>query len=209
MYLEKIRIENFRTFRHTEIDLLHPDMSATELRKSFPIPHVLYPNVNIVLGNNGAGKSAFLKAIALACLGPTVRDSGIFAYRLVRREPGIADVPREVLRNLKLPQQLVMSSSTALIRADFKPNAQDKVPPATKGLVSRVRVDRRQDLETIMFLDSPGKEWDEIYRDSVDAFFFVGYGATRRTEQRERVDMGSRRKARSVRASRVQGIFDL
>jgi len=32
------------------------------------------------------GKSAFLKAIALSCLGPTVRDSGIVPYRFVRRE---------------------------------------------------------------------------------------------------------------------------
>jgi AAA15 family ATPase/GTPase len=77
MHIDRIRIENFRTFRHAEIDLLHADRKPGDLKRQYGID-VLYPNINLVLGNNGMGKSAFLKAIGLSCLGPTVRDSGIF-----------------------------------------------------------------------------------------------------------------------------------
>ena len=102
MYVDSVRIENFRTFRHAEIDLLRPDRTASDMTLRFPAD-ILYPNINLVLGNNGMGKSAFLKAIALGCLGPTVRDSGIFPYRFVRREPGTADVTAEIKRKLKVP----------------------------------------------------------------------------------------------------------
>ena len=50
----------------------------------------MLPNVNLLLGNNGLGKTTLLKAVALAALGPAVRSSGIYASRLVRREPGPA-----------------------------------------------------------------------------------------------------------------------
>src|SRR5262245_46470335 len=101
MYIDSIRIENFRTYRHAEIRFLHPDRPARDLKAEFGL-EVLHPNVNLVVGNNGMGKSALLKAIALGCLGPTVRDSGIFPYRFVRREPGSAEVSTAIKRRLKL-----------------------------------------------------------------------------------------------------------
>src|SRR5260370_31622 len=86
MYLDWIRFENFRTFRKAEIPLIHSDQDFAKLK----IPKPKLPNVNLLLANNGLGKSAFLKGVALAALGPAVGDAGIYPYQLVRREPNKA-----------------------------------------------------------------------------------------------------------------------
>lgn len=66
MYLDQIILGNFRTFRSTRIDFVHPDQDYDRL--GFEAP-------------------ALLKAVALVCLGPAVGKAGLFPYRLIRREP--------------------------------------------------------------------------------------------------------------------------
>jgi hypothetical protein len=208
MYVDTIRIENFRTYRHAEIDLLHPDRTAADLKAQFGID-VLYPNINLILGNNGMGKSAFLKAIGLACLGPTVRDSGIFPYRFVRREPGSAEISDTIKRKLKVPgKPISMPSTRSLIKGVFLVHEQDGVANKDRILVSTIRIDRKGDLETMQFLSRGGQAWDAIYQDDRDAFFFVGYGASRRSEERANVDNAARRKSGSARAQRLRGLFE-
>ena len=207
MYVDRLRIENFRTYRHAEIDLLHPDRTRDDLRQQFGID-VLYPNVNLILGNNGMGKSAFLKAVAISCLGPTVRDSGIFPYRFVRREPGSADITTEIKRQLNVPgKPITMPSTRALLKGNFLTHDQDGVP-RNRPLISSVRIDRLGDQEVMRFLDRATSDWKSIFSDEVDAFFFVGYGASRRTELKENVDLTLRKRRGSVRANRVRGLFE-
>jgi hypothetical protein len=193
MYVDSVRIENFRTYRNAEIDLLHPDRTASDMKPRFPAD-ILYPNINLVLGNNGMGKSAFLKAIALGCLGPTVRDSGIFPYRAQVESTGQA--PHHAVHPLDHQVGLHCPSPR----------------PRAKGNQSAcsVRIDRRADLESLRFLERrPGsKAWNSIFRDDVDAFFFVGYGASRRTEERSNVDQAARRRKGSLRAQRVRSLFE-
>jgi len=186
MYVDEIRIENFRSYRRAQIELLHPDRSAKELERSFGVK-VLYPNINLVLGSNGRGKSALLKAIGLCCLGPTVADAGIFPYRFVRREYGV---------------------TRAVLKAELLPHDQDGVRPSVKRLSSRVRIERKGDLESLKFLPRAGKEWARIFSDDNDAFFCAGYGANRRTEDRESFDPSSRRKASTARAQRLRSVFE-
>jgi len=210
MYVDRIRIENFRTYRHSEINLLHPARKAKDLEAEFGI-QVIYKNVNLILGINGMGKSTFLKAVGLACLGPTVRDSGIFAYRFVRREPGTANITLAARKRLKVSgKRLTIPSTQSMINAEFVPNPQDDVRKGVTTLTSRIRIDRRADLETLRFIDSPKKnhDWNSIFRDDVDAFFFVGYGAGRRTEEKSNVDASTRRKTGSARARRLRSLFD-
>ena len=67
MYIRSLRISNLRSFRSAELTFQYPgrdDGSRT------------VPNVNLLLGNNGAGKSSILRAIALAAIGRVMSSSG-------------------------------------------------------------------------------------------------------------------------------------
>jgi hypothetical protein len=206
MYIDSIKLENFRTFRKSRIDFCHPDQNYARLgaaRAKTPgaldFPKPALPNVNLLLGNNGLGKTTLLKAIALAALGPAVRSSGIYPNRLVRREPGGKSSPN---------QSTPLVTSEAVIDARFTPHEQDG-PHAHKAIESRVSVLRKGDLEELQWTH-PEEEgrWNPIYSRDSWAFFFVGYGATRRVERKEQVDFGARKANSFVRAQRVQSLFE-
>jgi predicted ATPase len=172
MYINSIAIENFRTFRKTEIEFVRPDADFNEL--GFPKPQ--FPNIKLLLGNNGMGKTTLLKAIALAALGPAVSDSGIYPYRLIRREP------KAGLKNVEL----------ASIKATFTPHGQDR-SEGIGQIESSVKVQKRGDLESLRWDRADEKRWHPIFSSESDAFFFVGFGATRRVEKKQQqVDFGSR-----------------
>jgi hypothetical protein len=223
MYINHIKLKDFRAFRDAEIDFVHPDQDFEKLE----MPKPRLSNVNLLLGNNGQGKTTLLKAIALAALGPAVRSSGIFPYRLVRREPETATkrvVPskqKSVIRSKDTGKLSGYSKNTknliespedesdfprAIIEADFTPHLQDHVP--FPHIESRIKVTRRGDLEELDWAHPDDKSWHPIYSSSSDAFFFVGYGATRRVEKRTNVDLGSRSSNAFVRAQRVQSLFE-
>lgn len=196
MYIESINIRNFRTFRNTRIELSHKDRKPTE---KFPSPKL--PNINVLLGNNGLGKTTLLKAISLAALGPAVADSGIYPYQLIRREP---NDDRSIDSNNELNQTQLERISK--LRATFKAHPQDKVPVST--VESHITISQRGDLEQLRWTHGDEKTWHPIFSSSSDAFFFVGYGATRRVEKREQTDSASRRKSSFVRAQRIQSLFE-
>src|SRR6266567_8912161 len=186
MYLDWIRFDNFRTFRKAEIALVHSDQDFAKLK----IPKPKLPNVNLLLANNGLGKSAFLKGVALAALGPAVGDAGIYPYQLVRREPKNA------------------GTAEATIEAHFSPCKQDQIPSSVERLESHITVQRIRDLEKLKWTHKEEKLWHPIYSAETDALFFVGYGATRRVERKEQLDLGSRSASAFARAQRVRGLFE-
>jgi len=62
MYISSVRLNEFRAVSSTDIDLVHPDL---------PVARSLeLPNVNVLVGSNGGGKSTLLKGIVAATLGP-------------------------------------------------------------------------------------------------------------------------------------------
>jgi predicted ATPase len=197
MYLDWIRLQNFRTFRNVEIDLIH---SGTNFKEP-DLPRPKLPNMNLLLGNNGLGKSAFLKGIALAALGPAVADAGIYPYRLIRRESA---------KNSKTKpagSSLFPNGTDALITARFRPHEQDHVPPHVKEIESLVGIRERGDIERLAWLHSDEKTWHPVFQSESDAFFVVGYSATRHVERSDRESPSLRSETAFVRAQRVQGLF--
>ncbi len=199
MYIDRLALKNFRNFREAEIDFVHPDRrfgragNGGAAVDQIRLPRPKLPNVNLLLGDNGLGKSTLLKAIALAALGPAVGDSGIYPYRLIRREPASA-------RGRRRP-------GAASIEATFTVHAQDQTRDAART-ESRIEVIGKGDLESLQWKHADDKAWHPIFSASSDAFFFVGYGATRRVEKRERLDIAGRKSSAFVRAQRVQGLFE-
>ena len=181
---------NFRTFRDAKIQFVHSNCDFDALGMGTG-PKL--PNLNLVLGTNGQGKTTALKAVALAALGPAVSDSGIYPFRLIRREP----------KESKHDQ-----ASEAVIGASFVPHPQDGAPRGLKRIQSEVKVTRRGDLERLRWTHGDEKLWHPIFSSESDAFFFVGYGATRRVEKRESMDLASRKSSAFSRALRIQGLFE-
>ena len=195
MYIDNLSLTNFRTFRKSRIDFVHPDQDFEKL--GIPVPKL--KNVNLLLGNNGMGKTTLLKAIALSALGPAVSSSGIYANRLVRREPVPANSAKSASKKA--------TAERAVLEAEFTTHPQDRAAPYNT-IESRIEVVRRGDLEELKWTHEEEKAWHPIFQSSSDAFLFAGYGATRRVEKRERVDMGSRKSSSFDRAQRVQSLFE-
>lgn len=193
MYIHSITIENFRTFRNAKIDFVYAGRDAI---RSLPTPKL--PNINLLLGNNGSGKTTLLKAIALAALGPSVGDAGIFPYRLVRREPQPND--EDTILEDKTVERF------ARIIAKFVAHRQDESP--YNQIDSAISVALRGDLERLRWTHKDEKAWHPIYSSNSDAFFFVGYGATRRVEQRESTNISTRNQNSFARAQRIQSLFE-
>jgi predicted ATP-binding protein involved in virulence len=198
MYIDQIQIENFRTFRKQKepITFCHPEKDWQAM--GFPKAPAM-PNVNLILGNNGAGKTTLLKAIALACMGPAVGDFGIFPYRLIRREPYKLEADGK--------EKTDTSSEPAKLSAQLTIHPQDGAKPTAK-LQSKVAVVQRGDAERLEWQGESGHAWDPIYSEDTWSFFFVGYGAVRRVENRQGYDAGSRKKRAFTRALRVMGLFE-
>lgn len=181
MYIDHIQIESFRTFRKSQISFVHPDQDFAKLG----LPKPKLANINLLLGNNGLGKTTLLKTIALSALGPAVGKSGIFAYQFVRREPKIG------------------VQKPAVLKAEFSTHPQDHCPFPL--IESHVEVIPEGDLESLEWRHAESKAWHPVFSSDSDAFFMVGYGATRRSEKSNRFQSSSKS---GERAKRVMGLFE-
>ncbi len=182
MYLRSLEIRNFRTFRYS--------------RAAFPYPgkegSLQLPNVTLLLGNNGMGKSSALEAIALALMTPVIESTGYRPYSIGRRgardKRGKTKVIAEVVLNL---QDVV----TTIGEADERRPLQAVVEQ--KGTTEVLRTTGAQD-----------PIWDPMFDEGSAAFFFVGYGASRTVESSEKADPSLRFRSRHLRYDRVAGLFE-
>jgi hypothetical protein len=182
VYVKKVAISNLRCFRHAELALNNPDGGASEGR---------LPNVNLLLGTNGAGKTTVLKALALGVLSPVIQNSGYVPSYLVRRTRA---------RHGKPEPRASLETEIVLHQQDY----EGDLPAA--GETVRADVVPRGTLE-IIEAAAPGPCYAGIYDETSPAFFVVGYGATRRVEGAENVEIASS-KRRALRYHRVAGLFE-
>jgi predicted ATPase len=182
MYIRSLHISQLRCFREARLDFQHPQRADGV---------AALPNMNLLLGNNGAGKTTVLKAIALATLAPVLEGSGLVPYRLVRRTR-------------------TEQATRADVSADVLLHAQDlgvRNRAATSEETVRLGVERIRDEER---LDCPRAvdHWESMFDEQSPAFLVVGYGAGRRVESSSTYDQGARLKSRRLRYQRVAGLFE-
>ncbi|HSG38530.1 MAG TPA: AAA family ATPase [Thermoanaerobaculia bacterium] len=193
MYVRSLRIQNLRCFEEAEVQLHYPGKKL----KGGPD----LPNVNLLLGNNGVGKTTVLKATALGVLERILASSGLKPDHLVRRRKAETKSTlrgRAVLSLLLHPEDLAGVEAPSVVR-------------------SSVRVTKFKDYEWFPSAHEragdeapPGERiWNELFNDDSPAFFLVGYGSTRfATGASEFEPLPSQRKRRSLRYQRVAGLFE-
>lgn len=178
MYIQTLEINNLRCFSKASLHLQYPGRKDIE-------PSLQLHNINLLLGNNGSGKTSVLKAIALVAMAQVMRDSGFVPYKLIRY-----DQPRSIIK-----AQVIFNVSDL---AGMRPRRNDKIS---------VAISRKGDYETLL-AGPEDPDWKYIYEDDSPSFFLVGYGTTRRVDSTEQFNPQSQRKFRRMRFQRVAGLFE-
>jgi energy-coupling factor transporter ATP-binding protein EcfA2 len=160
------------------------------------------PNINLLLGNNGSGKTTILKALALAALSRVIAQSGFVPYRLVRR----TNAPSNPIT------EAVITAEVLLHRQDIGGPSPDSQRQETVSMRVVRRGETHEEItpangDRAASQDAPDI-WDGMYDDKSPAFLIVGYGASRRVEYSKNVDLTAQQKSRLLRYQRVAGLFE-
>ena len=185
MYVKRLNIYEFRCFGAAELELQYPG------RQAEPVSEI--SNVNLILGDNGGGKTSVLRALAIAVLAPALLESGFVPSRLVRRTDDGA------LRK-------------SLLKIEGIANANEKPKISRKRkleLLARLETrGGRGSLDRLHLDSTPSSPIsDLIFDDYSPAFFVAAYGATRRVETGEFSESSARR-SRGLRYQRIAGLFE-
>ncbi len=102
MYIEELKLVNIRTFANDVVRFVHPDQDFGprgqngDASRSGLTPEPSLPNVNLLLGDNGSGKSTILRTVAMAVLGPAFESSRLPTSGMIRKAAGSDGVPQKM-----------------------------------------------------------------------------------------------------------------
>lgn len=199
MHIKQLKINNLRSFESATLDFNLPELQP---------PSLQYPNVNVLLGDNGLGKTSVLRSVAMAILSPLLSSSSGFVPEGFIRRPPEAPIDGMITMHIPEPatlEALVISTyeETALKNQAWSLPVQFEIQTEISPMGSAERLrwkmqpkDAAESIEQIQFDDDN------------PAFFVVGYSATRRVEASIRVDESARTKSRLARYERVASLFE-
>lgn len=206
MYINSLKIKNFRIFKDNEVEFLHPDIVVE--KKGVKTPE--FNNVNLLVGDNGSGKTTLLKAIALSVLSPIIKNIGFVPYFLIRRHSSVRQKTVEDSTVIDYINEAVLEGSFFLHDEDVDERyIESEFSNGEYMRKAEAIITRDGDLEEIQPIDSLTKKsvWSQMKENKSPAFLMVGYGATRRVEIPANFDFGTR-KRQGLRYQRVQGLFE-
>jgi hypothetical protein len=193
LFIESLSINNLRCFERAELEFQYPGRSD---KTAVPDGdgELLRPNVNLLLGDNGSGKTSILRAIALAVLAPVIEGAGYVPYKLVRRTASGGTPSAKISARILLHGQ------------DLGTN--DGSPPMASSQPLVTEIVRIHDSEMVQTHRMAREPWKRMYDNRSPAFLLVGYGANRVVEARKSFDTSVRSKSRLLRYDRVAGLFE-
>jgi hypothetical protein len=192
LYARKLSIYGFRCFGKTVIDLQYPGRTEGTVSE--------LDNVNLILGDNGGGKSSVLRALAIAALAPALVYQGFVAHRLVRRTKA-DETPGTDGRT----QQALLKVNAVV---DSEEQAYSEISENALELLARIDRAPQGDNDRLHTNSTPNSPIEALLSDDRSpSFFIVGYGATRRVETGD-FSEGSARKSRGMRYQRVASLFE-
>jgi len=178
LYVQEIDIHHLRVFESASLKLQYPGRSD--------VGPLHLPNINLLLGNNGAGKTTVLKALALATLAPVIDKSGFLPYHLIRN-----------------------GQTKAWIQSRVLLHPQDTGKGAGSSSTLKTEIVREGDLEILTTMSgATSGPWSGMFDNSSPAFLVVGYGATRRVQDAGSYNPDDQAKRRFLRYQRVAGLFE-
>jgi predicted ATP-binding protein involved in virulence len=192
MYIDELQIENFRCFSKQSVQFMHPDSPRAA--------GVRFPNVNVVLGANGVGKTTLLKAAALATYTPWIKQFGFRPYQLVRIT--------QTLNNNKVAK----IRAVQVIQDDFSVSGNRKISEVEIYLQIEINHELQEEIITrsefiptsieVSDFGSPGN----IINPS--GLFSIAYSAMRRVERLPSYEIESQDKQFPYRYLRIANLFD-
>lgn len=191
MYAKSLHLENFKCFGQVAVAFQYPGRSGEDV----PV----LDNVNLILGDNGGGKTSILRAIAIAVLAQTLGESGFVAWRLVRRpKPG-----EKPLKFARLAVKIDASTGDySWVATEIDPQFELSVRLDAKNSKVGNEIDKLSDFNPNL------SDFMHFCFDVSQFFpFIVGYGATRRLETGDYSESSARR-SRGPRYARVAGLFE-
>lgn len=196
MYIKRLNINNLRSLEEVALALNAPGGQG-----------MLYPNVNVLLGSNGRGKTSVLRAAALATLGPLLSaSSGFVPDSLIRRPKAARALSRAAIEKLPPARMTAeLALDTGELHGSSAKNGITELSLSTsvEPLGSRERLSWRcEPPRAAKMVES------EQFNDRSTSFFVVAYGAARRVEASTRVDESARSKSRLPRYERVASLFE-
>jgi len=193
MHITDLKIRNLRSIAAADLELNHEGRPT----------NMAYPNVNILLGANGTGKTSVLRAAALAVLGKVMSGgAGFVADGLIRKVPKIRG---------RVPISVAKVTADLVFRAgEIRESLLSSLGPEPLGVTTQIRL--RGTSELLESSTRPATAADALeeilYGKDESSYFIVGYGATRRVEASARVDESARTKSRLRRYERVASLFE-
>lgn len=193
MYVSNIELKNLRCFQEARLKLQYPGRGAG------PGAAPEMSNINLLLGNNGAGKTTVLRALALSTVAPVIQESsGFVPYRLIRRT-GPSDT---TVKRASITSDLVLHPQ------DF--GAKFKMKGTREARMS-MDIVRQGDIEKMVAgrrVKASRLTWAAMFDNNSPAFLVVGYGAARRVAESRHYNLSEQTKVRHIRYLRVAGLFE-
>lgn len=172
MYVDRLKIKNMRGFEQAEMRLNYP---GRKYPRGTPPPRL--QNVNLLLGENGSGKSTVCRALCIGTLREYLNVSGFISNDNIRH----GETESEVTVGLRLHRWDRFIAELGAGKTPPEVESETGITNATGTTHIRLQ----QKTEILEVRDRAKQLDDALFFGDTVALFIAAYGANRRTERPE------------------------